>query len=169
MLLGKRKVAKRLICRKARITDVEQIHALITYYANKGLMLARSRAMLYESLREFTIAEDRGQVVGAGSLHIIWSDLAEIRALAVAPEYAFQGIGFHLVQHFLAEARELAIPTVFALTYQENFFERCGFKPVSKESLPQKVWKECVNCPKFPSCEEKAYVISIQESVVGSQ
>ncbi|RJQ25826.1 MAG: N-acetyltransferase [Peptococcaceae bacterium] len=158
-----------MIYRKARITDVEQIHALITYYANKGLMLARSQAMLYESLREFTIVEDEGKLIGAGSLHIIWKDLAEIRALAVAPEHAFQGIGFCLVQRFLAEARELAIPMVFALTYQENFFERCGFKAIGKESLPQKVWKECVNCPKFPNCEEKAYVINIQETVVSSQ
>lgn len=150
-----------MIYRKARITDVEQIHALVNYYADKGLMLARSRTMLYESLREFTIAEEKGQVIGAGSLHIIWNDLAEIRALAVAPEHVFRGIGSGLVQNFLAEARELAIPMIFTLTYQENFFEKCGFKAITKESLPQKVWKECVNCPKFPNCEEKAYQIEI--------
>ncbi len=144
--------------RKAKITDVEPIHALITDYAEKGLMLARSRTMLYESLREFTVAEDQGQVVGAGSLHIIWEDLAEIRALAVAPGYAKMGLGRNLVNTFLEEACELAIPRVFALTYQQGFFEKCGFTVVAKESLPQKVWKECVNCPKFPNCEEIAMI-----------
>ncbi|NPV72976.1 MAG: N-acetyltransferase [Pelotomaculum sp.] len=147
--------------RKARITDVEPIHALITYYADRGLMLARPRTMLYEGLREFTIAEDRGRVVGAGSLHIIWEDLAEIRALAVDPAYARQGIGSGLVKMFIEEARELALPRVFALTYQQEFFEKCGFRVVQKESLPQKVWKECVNCPKFPNCEEVAMIIDI--------
>lgn len=147
--------------RKARITDVEPIHALITYYAEKGLMLARPRTLLYESLREFTVAVDRDKVVGVGSLHIIWEDLAEIRALAVAPEYAKRGIGRSLVSDFLNEARELAIPRVFALTYQDGFFEKCGFIIIEKEDLPQKVWKECVNCPKFPNCEEIAMIIDV--------
>jgi amino-acid N-acetyltransferase len=148
--------------RKAKITDVEPIHALITYYADRGLMLARSRAMLYESLREFTIAEDQGLVIGAGALNIIWEDLAEIRALVVAPEYNGRGIGRDLVRTFIDEARELGIPRVFALTYQQVFFEKCGFQVVAKESLPQKVWKECVNCPKFPNCEEIAMIIDIR-------
>lgn len=151
----------KMLFRKAKITDVETIHSLISYYAEKGLMLARSRAMLYENLREFTVAEDKGRVVAAGSLHIIWEDLAEVRALAVAPAYCGKGIGRGLVQTFLSEAKELAIPKVFALTYQQAFFEKCGFRVVPKESLPQKVWKECVNCPKFPNCEEIAMIIDI--------
>jgi len=145
--------------RKAKITDVEPIHALITYYADRGLMLARPRTLLYESLREFTVAVDQDRVVGVGSLHIIWEGLAEIRALAVAPEFAGLGVGRGLVKNFINEARELAIPRVFALTYQDGFFEKCGFKVVDKDSLPQKVWKECVNCPKFPNCEEIAVII----------
>lgn len=148
--------------RKAKITDIEPIHALITYYADRGLMLARPRTMLYESLREFTIAEDRNQMVGAGSLHIIWEDLSEIRALAIAPEYSKKGIGSGLVKMFVEEAQEMAIPRVFALTYQQEFFEKCGFKVVAKESLPQKVWGECVNCPKFPNCEEIAMIFDIK-------
>ena len=147
---------------KAKITDVEPIHALITYYAEKGLMLARPRAMLYEHLREFTVAKEQGKVIAAGSLHIIWEDLAEIRALAVAPEYANQGLGRRLVEMFIEEARELGIPRIFALTYQQLFFEKCGFHVVEKESLPQKVWKECVNCPKFPNCEEIAMIYDLQ-------
>ncbi len=150
-----------MILRKAKITDVEPIHALITYYADKGLMLPRSRNMLYENLREFTVVEDQGHVIAAGSLHITWKDLAEIRAMAVAPEHAKKGIGRALVGKFIDEARELEAPRLFALTYQDGFFAKCGFRIVEKDSLPQKVWKECVNCPKFPNCEEIAMIIDL--------
>ncbi|MFZ5590203.1 MAG: N-acetyltransferase [Bacillota bacterium] len=147
--------------RKARITDVEEIHALITHFADQGLMLARPRAVLYECVREFTVAEMTGKVIGAGGLHIIWEDLAEIRALAVHEQYSRQGIGRRLVEAFLAEARQLHIPRVFALTYQVGFFLKCGFRQVQKRDLPHKVWKECINCPKFPNCEEEAVLIDL--------
>ncbi|MCL0108009.1 GNAT family N-acetyltransferase, partial [Peptococcaceae bacterium] len=110
--------------RKAKISDVEDIHKLITYYANKNLMLARSRSSLYEGIREFTVAEHDNKIVGTGSLHIIWADLAEIRALAVDENYIKKGIGKRLVELFLQEAKELGIARVFTLTYQPGFFER---------------------------------------------
>lgn len=147
-----------MIYRKARISDVEAIHRLISYYAEKGLMLARPRTMLYEFIRDFTVAEDRGKIAGVGALHILWKDLAEIRALAVDPEYVNQGVGRELVETFKKEAWELGIPRVFTLTYQADFFAKCGFRVISKESLPHKVWKECINCPKFPNCDETAMI-----------
>ncbi|MFZ5632768.1 MAG: N-acetyltransferase [Bacillota bacterium] len=150
-----------MIIRKARMCDIEDVHRLITYFADGGLMLARSRSMLYEGVREITVAEDRGRLLGAGMLHIIWEDLAEIRALAVQPDMQKKGIGRRLVEAFLSEARELKIPRVFALTYQPGFFARCNFRIVPKESLSQKVWKECINCPKFPNCDEEAVEIDL--------
>lgn len=153
-----------MLYRKAKIADVEAIHGLITFYANKDLMLARPRTMLYESIREFTVAVDNDKVVAAGSLHILWEDLAEIRALAVAEEYIKAGLGSKLVGQFLNEAKELGIPKVFALTYQQGFFEKCGFTLIDKDDLPQKVWKECINCPQFPNCEENAMIISLEDS-----
>lgn len=150
-----------MIFRKAKITDVEQIHGLLTYYAAEGLMLARPRAKLYESIREFSVAEKGGVILGAGSLHIIWEDLAEVRALAVAPKYKNKGIGRTLVNIFLEEARNLEIPKLFTLTYQPGFFTKCGFTLVSRDVLPHKVWKECIDCPKFPKCDENALVIDL--------
>lgn len=152
----------RMLFRKARISDAEEIHALINHYANEGLMLARSRNMIYEFIRDFTVAEDKGRIIAAGALHILWEDLAEIRALAVAPDYTKKGIGRELVKTFIREAWELAIPKVFTLTYQPGFFEKSGFKSVSKDSLPHKVWKECIECPKFPNCDESSLVIEIE-------
>ena len=143
------------------MSDVENIHGLITHFAEKGLMLARSRSSLYEGIREFTVIEEKGEIRGAGSLHIIWEDLAEIRALAIHPDYQFKGLGKMLVESFLIEAKSLEIPRVFTLTYQDVFFKKCGFTLIAKEDLPQKVWKECINCPKFPNCEEIAMVINL--------
>jgi len=144
--------------RKARVEDVPRLHRLINAYAERGLMLPRSLSVLYETLRDFTVAENDGHLAGAGALHIVWEDLAEIRALAVSPDYEGRGVGRRLVEELVREAEGMGIKRVFALTYQPGFFERCGFRQVPKESLPHKVWGECINCPKFPSCDEVALV-----------
>jgi len=148
--------------RKAKISDVENIHSLITHYAGEGLMLPRARSTLYEGIREFSVVETDGKLVACGSLHIVWEDLAEIRALAVAPAYTRLGFGRALVNTFLQEAAGLELPRVFALTYQPGFFAKCGFRLIDKADLPQKVWKECVNCPQFPNCEESAVIIDLK-------
>ena len=142
--------------RKARISDVEEMMLLINSNAEQGLMLARSRNMLYENIREFLLAEEDGQLVGVASLHILWSDLAEIRALAVSSEYKRRGIGTQIVRALEEEARELGCTKLFALTYQPEFFKYCGYEEVSKDQMPQKVWTECINCVKFPNCDEIA-------------
>jgi len=147
-----------VIFRKAKMSDVERIHQLINEYAAKGLMLGRSRNMLYENLREFTIIEQDGEFLGTGALHIIWENLAEVRALALPEKATGRGLGKLLVAKLVEEAKSLEIETVFALTYQTEFFEKCGFNTVKKEDMPQKVWKECINCPKFPHCDEVAMV-----------
>ncbi len=147
-----------IIYRKATMKDVENLHQLINDFASQGLMLPRSRNALYETLREFIIAEDEGQFIGTGSLHITWDNLAEIRALAISPQYQHQGIGQKLVAELEMEAKNLYISQVFALTYQVAFFHKCDYRVVSKEEMPQKIWKECINCPKFPKCDEVAMV-----------
>lgn len=151
-----------MLYRKAKMEDVESIHKMINNYANEGLMLARSRSSIYEGLREYTIAEHENMIVGVGGLHILWYDLAEVRALAIAPEYAKRGIGRNIVQLLEKEAYDLGIPRLFALTYQPGFFVKCGFDEVENNNLPQKVWKECINCPKFPHCDEKAVMKTIR-------
>ncbi len=147
-----------MIIRKAIMSDVEAMHSLINKYAEKGLMLARSRSMFYESLRDYTVVENDGAVIGVGGLHILWADLVEVRSLAIAPDYAKKGIGKQLVQVLEEQARELAIPKIFALTYQPGFFAKCGYTEISNKDLPHKVWKECISCPKFPDCDEHAVI-----------
>jgi amino-acid N-acetyltransferase len=93
----------------------------------------------------------------------MWCDLAEIRSLAVAEPYAGNGVGRQIVAQLLTEVRDLGVPTVFALTYQVEFFRRLGFREVAKETLPRKIWADCLDCLKFPDCDETAVVLSIPQ------
>ncbi|WP_054874118.1 N-acetyltransferase [Oxobacter pfennigii] len=143
-----------VIVRKAKLSDVEQIHEIVNYYAEKGMMLSRARSMLYEHIRDFVVAEEDGEILGTGALHVLWIDLAELRTLAVKENLLSKGIGSKIVDFILEEAKELGIPKVFTLTYQPGFFEKHGFNVIQKESMPHKVWTDCINCPKFPNCNE---------------
>ena len=148
---------------KAKISDVPQMHQLINYFADKGDMLPRSLSELYEKIRDFFVIKEGKRVVACGALHISWSDLAEIRSVAVAEDSQRRGIGDQLVEVCLKEAKELGIPTVFCFTYQPTFFKRHGFADIDKMELPRKVWTDCYHCPKFPNCDEVALIYNFKE------
>lgn len=152
-----------IIYRHAKLSDVEEIIILINHFAEKGLMLPRTRSTLYEGIREVVVAEENGKIIGTGSLHIIWEDLAEIRTLAVDQDLQRKGMGRKLVEILIQEAIQLHCPKVFTLTYQVEFFKRLGFRLVDKETMPHKVWKECINCVKFPNCDENAMILYLKE------
>jgi amino-acid N-acetyltransferase len=147
--------------RRARVSDVPQMGALINGYAAQGLMLPKTDAQLYNNVRDFVVADARGQIVGCAGLKVTWHDLAEIISLAVAPSYQGRGIGKALCLPLIDEARVLGIPTVFALTYQLGFFSRLGFQIVPKPTLSQKVWQDCVVCPKQDCCDETAMILQV--------
>lgn len=149
-----------MIYRKPTFDDVERIYELVNDYANDGLMLARSRNSLYETLRDMVLAEE-DRVIGVGGLHLIWDKLAEVRTLAVDPSFTRRGIGRKIVGALLAEGKELGVEEVFTLTYQPEFFQSMGFVEITKDKLPHKVWKECINCTKFPNCDEIAMMRKI--------
>jgi len=135
------------------------MHGLINHFASKGLMLPKARLKLYENIRDFWVAESDGALAGCGAMHVIWFDLGEVRSLAVAEPYQKYGVGRRIVERLLSDATELKLPRIFALTYQAAFFERMGFIEVDKATMPQKVWGECMDCPKFPNCDETALVL----------
>ncbi len=147
---------------RARIGDVPQMHELINYFADRGEMLARSLSEIYENIRDYFVVRQSERVVACAALHVMWSDLAEIKAVTVAEDWQKQGVGDQLVIACLNEAKELGIPTVFCLTYKPAFFEKHGFSQVDKMELPQKVWTECYRCPKFPNCDEVALIYRME-------
>lgn len=147
-----------MIYRKAKFDDVEPIYQLVRDYAAQGDMLPRSRNTLYENLRDIVVAEENGTVIGVGALRIMWDRLAEVCMMAIVPTHIRQGIGAEIVRRLLDEGDALGIEKVFTLTYKPEFFETLGFLRISREELPQKVWKECIDCPKYPNCDEIAMI-----------
>jgi amino-acid N-acetyltransferase len=143
---------------KAEIGDAQAIHDLINVYAQRGDMLPRTMGEVYENLRDFFVVREDEQMLGCVSLHIVWSDLAEVKSLAVSEAAQSRGLGSLLVSATLAEAQSIGLERVFALTYRPAFFERLGFVQADVMTLPRKVWNECYRCPKFPSCNEIALV-----------
>ena len=147
--------------RSAKVSDVQAIYALINSYAERDKMLFRSMADIYESLQSFTVAEHNGSVLGCCALQVVWSDLAEIKSLAVDQTNIGSGVGKMLVTQAVEQARELGINRVFALTLEPDFFEKSEFEVIDKSVLPMKVWSDCSRCPKQQNCDEIAVVRNV--------
>ena len=147
--------------RRAKIADVGEIQKLVNSFAAKNAMLPRALSTIYENVRDFYVADEDGRVVGCCALHVTWGDLAEVKSLAVDENTQGKGYGRLLVEKCLEDARGLGVPRAFALTYIPDFFEKLGFARIDKATLPHKIWSECINCPKFPDCEEEAVAIQL--------
>jgi amino-acid N-acetyltransferase len=138
------------------------IAELINYYAARNRMLFRGLEDLYECIRSFRVCVDEnGHVIGCCALEVLWKDLAEVRSLAVHPQHHGHGIGRALVMDAVAEARRLGLSRVFALTYEGEFFSRLGFHRVERDSLPHKVWTDCIRCPMLQDCREVPMVTDL--------
>ncbi len=148
--------------RKATVKDGEKIFNILQIFAIQGVLLPRSLNNIYENIRDFFVYEENGEIVGIGSLHVFWEDLAEIKSLAVLPQHQHKGIGKKIVEHCLEEAKQLGVKKVFALTYLPEFFQKLGFEIVDKSEFPQKVWTECIHCVKFNDCKEIPVMIRIE-------
>ena len=160
---------------KAQIRDVEEILELVNGFAASNLMLPRGPQYLYENIRDFVIASDPNVpvysmtetrevlnlIVACGSLHVLWEDIAEVRALAIHPDYQHLGLGSKLVEYMKKEARELGIHRLFTFTMTEEFFSSLGFKKIKRKELPPKVWGECSRCPKYFRCDEVGMVLEL--------
>jgi amino-acid N-acetyltransferase len=154
----------RKIIRKARMSEVGQIHRILGHFAGHGLLLPRSLSEIYDHLRDFFVMEDalkNGDIIGVCALGICWEDLAEIRSLAVMEDSQGQDFGSLLVNRCLEEAESMGVKKVFTLTYVTGFFLKMGFKQIEKSALPHKIWADCFKCPKFPDCDEVAMMKTI--------
>jgi amino-acid N-acetyltransferase len=149
---------------KPVIGDALHIAALINRFGEKGLLLPRSVNNVYEHLRDFVIAKRGDSLIGCAALHVVWDGLGEIRSLVAAEDERNIGAARALVQFCLRETMQLEIRQVFVLTYETAFFAKFGFSEYPKDKLPQKVWKDCVHCPKFPNCDETAMLLDLASS-----
>ena len=141
---------------KAKVEHIPAMKALIDAFAKRNLMLSRSLNAMYQNVRDFYVCMDEGRIVGCVALHVVWANLAEVKSLAVDESVQGKGVGRILVEAALEDARNLHLPRVYCLTYSPEFFRKMGFQEIDKAELPHSVWAECVNCVKFPDCDEIA-------------
>jgi len=166
----------KVVLRKALMCDVKSLYNLFSEYSKAGEMLPRSMSDIYEHMRDFYIAEIENEdenengagtpehtphVIGACALAIVWENLAEIRSLAVKRPYTRKLIGTELIKKCVEEAKFFKITNLFALTYKPQFFQKSGFKIIDKSELPHKIWSDCINCVKFPDCDETAVMLKL--------
>ena len=133
--------AHRAVVRRARTSDVPDIKRLVDTYAGK-ILLEKNLVTLYEAVQEFWVAEYDGKVVGCGALHVMWSDLGEVRTVAVDPALTGHGIGHAIVDRLLEVARELALKRLFVLTFETEFFGRHGFTEIEGTPVTAEVFEE---------------------------
>jgi amino-acid N-acetyltransferase len=144
--------------RKALLPDARAIHELIVEYAHEGLLLPRTLAEICENVRDFTVVEDHREVIACGALHLYGPHLAEVRSIAVSRKRQGTGVGSRLIQALLKEAEEHQTEHVCLFTRSPQFFAKLGFVAVPHQSLPDKIYKDCQNCPMFTKCDEAAMV-----------
>ncbi|MDR3175048.1 MAG: N-acetyltransferase [Desulfovibrio sp.] len=146
-----------IIASRAAIRDMKDIHGLLLTAGRDGKLLPRSLSDLYGHVRDFHILRgEDGSLIGCCALALIWEDLGEIRSLYVRVDQRGKGYGAILAKACVREAADMGVSRLFTLTYETGFFSRLGFLEVSKDSLPQKIWADCIHCPKYPDCDETA-------------
>ena len=147
--------------RKARSADAPAIQALIALYAAQGLLLPRQESEICTHIGRFLVVEEERELVGCVALETYGAGLAEIRSLAVAPQFRGCGLGARLVEFALAEARRRTIARVFAVTQSPEFFLRHGFQTSNRSAIPEKIARDCCTCTKLPSCRLAAVAVDL--------
>ncbi len=129
--------------RRARTSDVPFIQALVEPLVQQRILLGKDLVVFYEAVQEFRIALDAaGTPIGCGALHVLWQDLAEVRTLAVTPEWLGKGVGHAILERIETDAVELGLNRLFCLTFEVEFFERHGFEPISDEVVKPDVFAQ---------------------------
>ncbi len=144
--------------REAVLPDAEQIHVLISAYSGDGTLLPRTLAEICENVRDFIVLEDDGRIIGCGALHLYGVHLAEIRSITVDPSSQSNGGGRRLVKGLLAQAEKHKVTCVCLFTRIPDFFSRLGFTTATHQDLPDKIHKDCYQCPRLYRCDEVAMV-----------
>ena len=144
--------------RKAAMVDTPQLTTLIASFSSRGLMLPRTEFEMAENIRDFTVICAAERLIGCGALHFYTPRAAEIRSLAVAPEFHGAGAGRVLMETLESEAQTHGVAELFAFTYIPEFFRKFGFTELQRDELPLKAWKDCLRCPKFQCCDEVAVI-----------
>lgn len=149
--------------RQATLADVDSLMDMIEYWAKQGQNLPRKRNDIIRGIQTFAVCVKNEKVVGCACLYVYDSGLAEIRSLGVSPVIQRQGQGRAIVNYLLKRASKMFIQRVFVLTRSPEFFSKVGFQKTVIEALPEKILKDCENCPKREKCDEVAYIYNVKD------
>ena len=147
-----------MLTREAILPDAERIHELISNYAGDGTLLPRTLAEICENVRDFIVLEDAGEIIGCGALHLYGMHLAEIRSITVDPSSQSKGGGKLLVEALLVQAEHHQVTCVCLFTRIPEFFSQMGFTAAAHHDLPDKIHKDCYQCPRLAHCDEVAMI-----------
>jgi len=158
-----------MLARNATLPDAIAIEQLIQIHVGDGTLLARSLAEICENIRDFVVIEHEGEVVGCGALHLYGMHLAEVRSITIGKNAKGNGAGRLLIDALLAEAARQSVTCVCLFTRIPDFFEKMGFTVAEKEMLPDKMYKDCLRCPRLHACDEiTMYMGELPEKTVRS-
>ena len=150
-----------LTVRKASPADVDAIFSLVELYTASGIVLKRSKEDILHYIGNFYIAACQDVVCGCCAVRDFGNNLLEVRSLVVDPAFQGKGIGKAMLQQIIADLlAQRENWRLFTLTLQVEFFRKLGFKEVSKELFPEKIWSDCSKCPKFDCCDETALLLT---------
>ena len=142
--------------RRARMSDVDSIHQLTNFWADKGEILPRTRDNIIHDIQNFVVAELDGKVVGTASLYIYQTGLAEIRSVVVQDDAQKQRQGEALVQYLLEFAYQMELEQIIVLTYIPQYFEQLGFNLIDKNSLADNIIEDSEPTPNKDPADEVA-------------
>jgi amino-acid N-acetyltransferase len=144
--------------RKAVLPDAPYIQELIALNVAVGALLPRNLPDICEHVRDFVVVEEAGCIVGCGALHLYGTHLAEIRSISVHPSAQDQGAGRRVIKALLQDAARHHVTGVCLFTRIPAYFAKMGFGMAELTDLPDKIYKDCLQCPRLSACDEVAMV-----------
>ena len=147
---------------KPTLHDIKEMQELVSKEVQSGIILYRDDDEIANAIRSYILARDGDRLIGFAALHIYSPHLAEIRSLIVHDDFRGKGVGAAIISSLESEAKVLGLVELLALTYQQSFFEKVGFREIEKSEIPEhKIWADCIKCKYFPICNEKSMIKTI--------
>lgn len=123
----------------AREYDVPALSELNNRFAPEGLTLPRSPAFVEAHIDDYrVIRDDDGRVVGCVCIDEYSPSLVELVSLAVDPAQQGKGLGAQLIKAAVDLAGKRGYPEIFAVSFSDSLFQRCGFHFQDIEKYPEK-------------------------------
>ncbi len=126
-------------------------------------MLRRTPEMVSEAIDDYVVVQDAaGELHAIGALKEYSPSIAEVAAIAVAPEAHGRGLGRAIVGAVEELARKRGIHEVFALTLEPEFFSAIGYQRVDRARYPEKIRRDCLSCSRRFACNEICFARNLR-------